>query len=217
MKKEMPILTFDMDNTLIHSDKAHIIAFNKALEKMGFKKKKHWDIEKHFGKPKMEVIRAITPVQDKKIHQKIARLHDHYLYTQTKKYSKRIKGVLTALKKLKKHYVLAVLSNCGHHHIEILLKASNIDPKMFDLLIGGDEVLHSKPHPDEIFKVRHLLHHKPLYHIGDSIYDIRAAKRADVKSIGVLTGFFTRHELEKESPTFILNSVAELPKLLLKK
>ena len=32
------LICFDMDNTLLHSDKAHSIAFNLALTDLGFKK-----------------------------------------------------------------------------------------------------------------------------------------------------------------------------------
>lgn len=212
----MELLTFDMDNTLVHSDKAHVKAFNMALTDMGFKKKKNWDIERHFGKPKYDVARAVVPSNDVKLHKRFILLHDRYLYKETKKYVTRIKGVLTALKKLKKNYRLAVLSNCKHKNIKLLMESAKIDLKLFDLVLGGDEVLHGKPSPDELFKVQRLLHQKPLYHIGDSPYDIRAAKSAKIKSVGVLTGFFTRGQLKKENPVVVLRSVSELPDWLSK-
>ncbi|MBU1203587.1 MAG: HAD family hydrolase [Nanoarchaeota archaeon] len=211
------LLTFDMDNTLIHSDKAHIIAFNLALQKLRYRKKKHWDIQKHFGKPKIDVVRAITPVNDSKIHKKMMDLESTYLHQKnTLKHVTRIKGVLTVLKKLKPYYKLAVLSNCSHSHISLLLKSANLPLNLFDLFIGGDEVIHGKPHPDEFYKTKKLLHQKPFYHIGDSPYDIRAAKKAGIKSIAVTTGFFTRAQLRHHHPTHIITSIKELPNLLLK-
>jgi len=35
MKK---LICFDMDNTLVYSDEAHILAYNESLEKIGLKK-----------------------------------------------------------------------------------------------------------------------------------------------------------------------------------
>jgi phosphoglycolate phosphatase-like HAD superfamily hydrolase len=214
-KKEL--LTFDMDDTLIHSDKAHILAFNRALQELGFRKKKQWDIQKHFGKPRVEVAKILLPKSTPVLQKKFILLHDKYLRTSVKGNVTRIKGVLSAVKKLKKHYKLAVLSNCKHKNIQLLLNTAHLDSNLFDLLLGGDEVLHGKPHPDEICKAKRLMRQKPLYHIGDSPYDLRAAKRAGVKSIGVLTGFFTHAQLKKENPTLIARSVAELPYLLMKK
>ena len=50
--------------------------------------------------------------------------------------------------------------------------------------------------------------------IGDSVSDIRYAKRAGVQSIAVTWGWQSRDRLVKEDPDFIVNSVQELAILL---
>ncbi len=40
MKKQKPIITFDMDQTLIESNICHILAYEYMLKKMGLKKGK---------------------------------------------------------------------------------------------------------------------------------------------------------------------------------
>jgi phosphoglycolate phosphatase-like HAD superfamily hydrolase len=54
--------------------------------------------------------------------------------------------------------------------------------------------------------------------LGDSVYDCEAAGRADVPSIGVLTGGFSREELTEagaggvyESPAEILDRLDDTP------
>jgi phosphoglycolate phosphatase-like HAD superfamily hydrolase len=47
--------------------------------------------------------------------------------------------------------------------------------------------------------------------VGDSVVDIRAGKNAGAKTVAVLSGIFSREELEKEKPDLILESVKELP------
>ena len=51
--------------------------------------------------------------------------------------------------------------------------------------------------------------------IGDTIYDIIAARRAGVKSIAIIGGWHTKEQLKKEQPTIILASIKQLKELLL--
>ena len=51
--------------------------------------------------------------------------------------------------------------------------------------------------------------------IGDRCYDIAGAKKCGLESIGVLYGYGDRQELESAGADHIVNTVAELEKLLL--
>ena len=50
--------------------------------------------------------------------------------------------------------------------------------------------------------------------VGDTIYDIRAAKSAGVSSVGITTGYHTRDMLAAESPDILVDSLAELAEYL---
>jgi phosphoglycolate phosphatase-like HAD superfamily hydrolase len=50
--------------------------------------------------------------------------------------------------------------------------------------------------------------------VGDSISDIRAGKSAGATTVGVLSGIYSRKELEREKPDLILESVNFLPDFL---
>ena len=208
------IICFDMDNTLVHSDKAHVLAFQKALVKLKFPKLKFLDIAKHFGKPKLEVASAITGCKDNKILLNLLKWHDHYLYNETNKHCRKIKGVVGVIKELKKNHKLVVVSNCRHKSIRVILKSAGLNYKLFDLIVGSDDVKHSKPYPDELFLAEKLLHHKIDYIVGDSIYDVRAGKRAKVKTVAVLTGLYPRNILKKEKPDFIIKNLKSLLNIL---
>ena len=212
-----PLLCFDLDNTLIHADKAHVKSYNKSLKSLKLPTKKFKEIAIHFGKPKEEVAKAILPKSKKNLSNKLNNLHDHYLTTEYYTKAKKIKGVKKTLKKLKINYKIAILSNCQHRNIQYLLKGAKINKDIFNYIIGNDDVKHPKPYPDEIFKAQKLAKTKALAMIGDSPYDIRAGKKAKTKTISVLTGLYTKKRLKKEKPNFILDSIKDLPKLLQKK
>ena len=205
-----------MDNTLVYSDEAHISAYNEALEKIGLKKKNKIFLKKLFGMPHHQIAKILLQNAGSKKTREFLNEHHRIFMHKTKIYVKSIPGVKKTLFRLKKDYDVAVLSNCSKETILATLKSAEINPKLFKILIGSDQVKKSKPYPDEILKAEKLEHHKPEFMIGDSIYDVIAGKKAKVKTIAVLTGNYPRNELKKYNPDFMINSVNFLPKLLKK-
>jgi len=211
----MEILCFDMDNTLVKSNRLHLFAFRKAFKEYKLPYKTTKEIIDLFGLKGDILIKKLYPKLTQKKIKEIMKYHNKIVIKNAHKYITIIPGVKSTLKKLRPHYKIAVLSNCSHKEIEAILKAAKIDN--YDTLIGTDDVKFAKPAPDEIFKAEKLLHIKKGYMIGDSIYDVKAGKKAKIKTISVTTGDHTIKELKKEKPDKILKSVKELPKYLLKK
>ncbi|MEK6835289.1 MAG: HAD family hydrolase [Nanoarchaeota archaeon] len=208
------LICFDLDDTLIYSDKAHIIAYNEALKRFKLKLKKPKFLVTLFGMPHTRLIELIAPNIDKNKMDDISRLHDQFLVNRTYKYARQIPGIVKTLELLKKNYDLAVLSNSSHKNVLALLKGAEIDSKLFKFIIGNDDVKHGKPWPDEIFKAEKLEDSKVDFMVGDSIYDMIAGKKARVKNIGVLTGHTSGILLRKQGADYIVDSVKEIPKLL---
>ncbi len=210
----MQLLCFDLDNTLVHSTKAHLKALQKSFKKNRLKIKTNKEIMEFFSLESSELVKNLYPNLKKEDIQKVVIDHDLFLIKETKKYAKIIPGAKETLKELKKEYNIAIISNCKHKEIIAILKASKITKDHFDRIIGNDQVKHPKPAPDEIIKAKQLLKVSEGYMIGDSIYDIIAGKRAKFKTIAVLTGNHTKSQLQKEKPYKILKSVKEIPSFL---
>lgn len=86
----------------------------------------------------------------------------------------------------------------------------------FQTVITTMDVKNPKPHPEAIIKAATQLgissNHAAI--VGDSIVDIQAGKAAGAKTIAVLTGLYTRQELEKEDPDLIIPDISHLPRHL---
>lgn len=211
----MEVICFDMDNTLIHSDKCHIEAYNKAFVKNGINKLKSIKIKKALvGETHFQVIKKLFPHMKERIVLKIRTDHNYFIRRETYRYAKKINGIAEALKNLKKKYELSLISNCTKKEILALLKGAGIDKNFFDSIVGIDDVAHGKPYPDEMIKTERLLHKNVRYMVGDSIHDILIGKRMGVITISVLTGNTSRNKLLKYKPDYILKSVKYLPKLI---
>jgi len=214
--KKRLIICFDLDSTLLNSDKAHIKSYNYALRKLGFPEKKSREIIEHFGKPHYLVGKAITPEHTswEKIA-KLTKIHDDILIKEYWKFSKTLPFVKDIIKRLyNKKYHLYILSNCNIKVIFALLKGAVLNKKYFKKIIGADKVECSKPCPAAILRAEKLEKHKVDFMVGDSIYDIMAANNAKVKSIGVLTGCYTIKQLKKVKPFKIIKNLKTLPGFL---
>ncbi|MBU4502526.1 MAG: HAD family hydrolase [Nanoarchaeota archaeon] len=212
----MKLICFDLDNTLVKSDKLHIKAFQKAFEDYKLKKVDDKAIKDLLSITANKIIKNLYPsLSDKKVME-ILKVRNKYSvkYSKIKGLIKVFSDSIDVIKKLKKKYKVCLLSNSSHKEIEGILKGANIDTKLFDMIIGADEVKCGKPCPDEIFKAERLMHHKVDYMVGDSPTDILTGKKAGCKTIAVLTGDFSKETLEKEKPDFIIKNLKELPDLI---
>ncbi len=208
------LICFDMDNTLVKSNRLHLYAFKKAAKKYKLPKRTNKEILKVFSLESVVLIQKLYPELSKKEALAVVKEHDKIVEREAEGRITKIKGAMTTLRKCKKHYKIAILSNCKHKEINAILKAAKIDKKMFDLIIGNDEVKRPKPAPDEIKKAMKILKIRKGYMVGDSIYDMQAGKKAGLKTIAVATGNHSKYALKKEKPWKVLDSVKDIPKLL---
>ena len=213
IKKEL--ICIDLDNTLIHSHKAHILAFQKALKKNKITNITNKQLEKKFGLSSKIFLKQLVPDITKKEIESIRKYHEHYL-EKTKKYVHRIKGTLHALRELKKDYILALTTSSTKKDVDILLKKTKLPKSLFELIVPMTKNLKPKPAPDQIIKVEKKLKIKASFMVGDTIYDILAAKRAKVKAIAVTSGLQSKSTLKKAKPYAILKSIKYLPEYLKK-
>ena len=213
MKKEL--ICFDLDNTLIDSDRIHVTAFNYSFRKNGLPKVDPKRLVMLFGMGVNKFVRMLFPDLTDAEVKRVVRDHDRKVVTDTCRYAKTFKGVKPALERLKGHYKLAVLSNIKLAEIKATLKIVGIPLSDFDVLIGSDGVKNPKPSPEAIKLAMRQSGIRKGYMVGDTIYDIQAGKAAGLRTVAVLTGHHSRYRLKKENPDYILKSVAGLPELLL--
>jgi pyrophosphatase PpaX len=88
---------------------------------------------------------------------------------------------------------------------------------LFDVVVAGDETDRQKPHPEPL--LRALAQHGPpmdsAAYVGDSPYDMQAAKAGGLAAIAVTWGrIHTRERLEQEAPDEVVDTTEELRAVL---
>ena len=118
-------------------------------------------------------------------------------------------GVEEALEMLSQ-FRLAIVTSRGREWTEASLREHKISP-YFEVIVTADDVKKNKPDPGPILKAVVLLRVSPedCLYVGDLPSDIRAGKRAGVKTVAVLTGLTSRERLKREKPDFMYENLQE--------
>lgn len=79
----------------------------------------------------------------------------------------------------------------------------------FDVIIGENDVKHSKPDPEGILCALKKLNCQEGYYVGDNVTDIQAGKNAGIKTVGVKWSPKGYVLIEKEHPDLLINDYQE--------
>jgi len=97
-----------------------------------------------------------------------------------------------------------------------ILNLHDLSP-IIDVVVARDTQYRMKPHPDQFLLCLEKLGCKPEngVAVGDSPWDMTAAKEAKIPPIGILTGLTSRGELLTAGASRVIRNLWELPDTLL--
>jgi 2-haloalkanoic acid dehalogenase type II len=125
-------------------------------------------------------------------------------------------GAEDVLRRLKSRgFHLGLLTNSGRAAASLSLARWGLQG-LFELVLTRDDIDAMKPRPEGLSKAARMLGVQPdqVYYVGDSVYDVMAAKAAGMKSIAVATGNYTAERLKGEGADYVILSLGELPNVL---
>jgi len=198
-KRDMPALLFDLDGTLTDSVYQHAFAWKDALEHVGVNIPL-WTIHRQIGMSGGLLARKLLSLSGK-------RLTVQLIERVKKFHTKSFKGLEASVRLLPgAKELLAELSRLGVPWT-IATSGSLVDVRSSLKLLGidksapivtRDSVEAAKPNPDLFLAAAEKLGVaiEDSIVVGDSIWDLLAARRAKTFGIGLLTGGYGREELE---------------------
>ncbi len=88
--------------------------------------------------------------------------------------------------------------------------------KYFAYVVTASDTCKPKPSPEALIKAVKAMKVDlcTCIIVGDSVVDVRAGKAAEVKTVGVLTGLYSREELLAARPDFLIEDISQLLGLL---
>jgi phosphoglycolate phosphatase len=131
-------------------------------------------------------------------------------------YTKLLPNALQSLKLASSFATLGIVTTKTTKYTTPMLEHFDI-LSYFDVVIGRQEVINPKPHPEPILKALQSLNPKPnssIYMIGDTILDMQSAKDAQVCGVGVLCGYGSFELLSKYSQIVTQDSLQAVQTIL---
>jgi HAD superfamily hydrolase (TIGR01509 family) len=210
------IAVLDVDGTLIDSNYQHALAWYRALRAVG-ETFPVWRLHRLIGMGGDQVVTAIGGEQLER------RVGDRAREQQGKEVEALLEemaplpGARDLLVAIRDRGHRLVLASSGHqHHVEVFL--DRLDAR--DLVDGwttGEDVESSKPAPDLIQVALRKLGAPADARgvmIGDSVWDVQAAKKAGMPAIAVRSGGFGDDELRDAGAIAIYDTPGDLAKAL---
>ena len=207
----MPVAILDIDGTLVDTNYHHTVAWYRAFRQNGIVLPL-WRIHRHIGMGGDQLVAALTDDATEREQGDAIRTAEKALYMALIEEVEATEGSRELIEDLKRRGHTVVLASSAKDS-EVDHYLDQLDARdLADAWTTSADVEHTKPQPD---LVRAALgkagaDEDDAVMVGDTPWDIEAAKGAGVETLTVLTGGFSRDELEDAGAAAVFESVAEL-------
>lgn len=200
----------DIDGTLVDTNYQHALAWQRALRDHGTIVPA-WRIHRHIGMGGDQLLPAVAGDEVER------RIGDAVRETEAERYAELIgevellpgaRELVLALKERGHAVVLA--SSAKADEVDVYLDRLEAR-EVVDGWTTSADVEATKPEPDLVLAALDKAgEDAEAVLIGDSVWDCRAAERAGIRSIGLLTGGFSEAELRDAGASAVYESAADL-------
>jgi HAD superfamily hydrolase (TIGR01509 family) len=210
----VPAFLFDLDGTLMDSVYQHVLAWREALEKAGIELSV-WRIHRRIGMSGGLFVNALLretghPV-NKQEAMELQRLHAE-AYARLVTQVRPLPGARELLDYLSRAALPWAIATSGRmESAGPALKILGVDVAKV-AVITRDQVQYAKPNPDLFLAAAKQLgvEMSASVVVGDSVWDLLAARRASALGVGLLSGGYGRDELEKAGAYRVYKDPADM-------
>lgn len=195
-----PAFLFDLDGTLIDSVYQHVMAWRKALSGIGIDLSV-WRIHRRIGMSGGMMVSALLRETGRTLSDaelaELQRTHSA-AYIELADTVTPLPGAPELLRALDDAGVRWAIATSGYAATaRRALDLLGVEPSV--PMITRDLVRHAKPDPDLFLAAAAEIGVEPRHAmvVGDSVWDLLAARRAGALGIGLMSGGYGREELER--------------------
>jgi HAD superfamily hydrolase (TIGR01549 family) len=209
----MRALIFDLDGTLIDTVYAHVFAWQRALAEAGMPIE-GWRIHRRMGMSGGLFTRAVArelgrPLSDQEIED-VQQRHGE-LFREQLAERRPLPGAVDLLRHLREAGVPYGIATSGRRpEIDASLEALGVGEGV--VVVERGDVMRAKPEPDLFLACQERMgvQIRDVTVVGDAVWDLLAARRAGMLSVGLLTGGYGEDELAQAGAFRVYRDPAEL-------
>ena len=203
------IAILDIDGTLVDTNYQHALAWYRALRKHG-----HvvpvWRIHRHIGMGGDKLIEAICGEDVEREHGDSVREAEKSLYGELIGEVEPLAGARELICDLKdRGHTIVLASSAKEEEVDHYLDLLDARELADDWTHAGD-VDDTKPDPELVESAVQKAGGGEAVMLGDTPWDVKAAKRADVPTVAVMTGGFAEAELREAGAVAVFDSLQAL-------
>jgi HAD superfamily hydrolase (TIGR01549 family) len=197
-RRSQPAFLFDLDGTLIDSVYQHVVAWREALEGVGINLAV-WKIHRRIGMSGGLFVTALARELETNLDQEtLARLPGLHGDAYMRRFDsvRPLPGAIRLLSTLSQHQVpWAIATSGAERYARLALDLLELPADT--PLVTRDQVRYAKPDPDLFLTAAERIgvDIRDSMVVGDSVWDLLAARRARALGIGLLSGGYGREEL----------------------
>jgi HAD superfamily hydrolase (TIGR01549 family) len=209
MTDERRTLIFDVDGTLVDSTYHHAMAWSRAFRACALEVPM-WRVHRSVGMGGDRLVAALfgDVVEDKMGDVLRERWSD--AYDELRPEVRALPGARRLLERLHREgHRVAVASSGNRDDTDQALEVVGAQG-LLDVVTTGDDVDSSKPAPDVIEMCCKRLGGGPATVVGDTVYDVAAAKALGLSCIAVRTGGFGVEELTAAGAVLVTDDLTAL-------
>jgi pyrophosphatase PpaX len=201
---------FDLDGTLVDSGAMILASFQHATRTVLSREIPEHELLSAVGGPGLrEQMEAIDPARVEELIE-VYSAHNAGLHDELEPCA----GILDALERLSgEGRRLAVVTAKRRTTLALAFEVLPELRRFFDVTVGAEDTTRHKPSPEPLLLALERLgaNADDTVYVGDSPFDIQAAKAAEVGSVAVTWGrIHSRARLEREEPDAVVDTVEEL-------
>jgi HAD superfamily hydrolase (TIGR01509 family) len=204
-----PAAILDIDGTLVDTNYHHAIAWYRAFRQHGIVLP-IWRIHRHVGMGGDQLVEALTDPQTEVEKGDDIRDAEKPLYMSMIEEVEPLEGSRDFIVDLKERgHTIVLASSAKEDEVEHYLDL--LDAR--DLADGwttSADVEKTKPQPDLVNAAMEKAGASDAVMLGDTPWDVEAAKQAGVETVAVLTGGFSEQEVREAGAVAVFESVAAL-------
>lgn len=200
----------DVDGTLVDTNYHHALAWHRALRAHDHTIQM-WRVHRHIGMGGDQILDSLIGGRAAAAQGDSIRAAEAEAYSELIGEVETMEGARELIERLRNEGATVILaSSAKQEEVDHYLDLLDARELVNDWTSSAD-VENTKPDPDLVHAALEKAgNDDPAVMVGDSVWDVEAAKAANIPTLAVLTGGFSEAELREAGATQVAETIADL-------